>query len=220
MKDGYEEQGFGATRTGFGERPAVLVVDFQRGFTDPAQPLGGSPLVDAAVEATARLLRAARASELPVLQTYVAHQGEADALRWKIPAVISELRVGSPAAELDPRTFDPSHDLVVRKIAPSIFFGTPAAAILTRLGVDTAIVTGCNTSGCVRASVVDAFSHGFRVIVPRECCGDVERGPHEDSLRDVGRRYADVVGLDEVLAALAGYAAASRVEPLAGRASP
>lgn len=200
MKDGYEEQGFGETPIGWGGRPAVLVVDFQRGFTDSAQPLGGSPHVDAAVEATARLLKAARAAGVPVLQTYVAH-AEAEALRWKIPAVISALRPGTPAAELDPRTHAPS-DVVVRKIAPSIFFGTPAAAILTRWGADTVIVTGCNTSGCVRASVVDAFSHGFRVIVPRECCGDVEEGPHEANLRDVGRRYADVIGLDEALAAL------------------
>lgn len=207
MKDGYESQGFGATPVGFGARPAVLVVDFQLGFTDPAQPLGGSAHVDAAVEATAGLLRAARAAGAPVLQAYVAHD-ERDALRWKIPAVIASLRPGGEAARLDPRTFDPAHDVALRKIAPSIFFGTPAASILARHGVDTVVVTGCNTSGCVRASVVDAFSHGYRVIVPRECCGDVEPGPHEDALRDVGRRYADVVGADEAAEALAGSAGA------------
>lgn len=205
MKDGYESQGFGETPIGWGGRPAVLVVDFQRGFTDPGRPLGGSPHVEAAVEATARLLRVARAAGVPVLQTYVA-RAEAEALRWKISAVVSALRPGTAAAELDPRTHAPS-DVVVRKIAPSIFFGTPAAAILTRWGADTVIVTGCNTSGCVRASVVDAFSHGFRVIVPRECCGDVEAGPHEANLRDVGRRYADVIGVEEAMEALA---AASR----------
>ncbi|MEO1102332.1 MAG: isochorismatase family protein [Pseudomonadota bacterium] len=202
MSDDYERQGFGAATIGMGTRPAVLVVDFQLGFTSPDETLGGSPLVDAAVENTARLLAAARDRNLPVIQTYVAHSTGADALRWKIPAVVNEFTEGMPATKLDPRIYDPAHDVVVRKIAPSILFQTPAVQMLVRHKIDTTIVVGCNTSGCVRASIVDAFSYGFRVIVPRECCGDVEEGPHNDNLRDVGRRYADVMSLNEVIAAL------------------
>jgi len=209
MSDAYETAGFGATTIGFGKRPAVLVVDFQLGFTSPDQPLGGSPLVDAAVENTARLLKAARERGIPVIQTYVAHDKGSEALHWKIPAVVTDFMEGSEAARLDPRIYDPEYDVVVRKTAPSIMFQTPAIQMLTRNSIDTTIVVGCNTSGCVRASIVDAFSYGFRVIVPKDCCGDVEEGPHNDNLRDVGRRYADVMGLNEVIAALpAGLAPA------------
>ncbi|MEM7694058.1 MAG: isochorismatase family protein [Pseudomonadota bacterium] len=204
MSDAYEAQGFGETAIGFGERPAVLVVDFQLGFTSADQPLGGSPLVDSAVENASRLLMAARAAGVPVLQTYVGHRrggdgATADALFWKIPAVREAFDDGSEATKLDPRIHDPDHDVTVRKIAPSIFFGTPAIQFLTRHQIDTTIIVGCNTSGCVRASVVDAFSYGYRVIVPRDACGDVEEGPHEQSLTDVGRRYADVMTTNAVI---------------------
>ena len=207
MSDAYDDQGFGALSIGFGERPAVLVVDFQLGFTSADEPLGGSAMVDSAVEHAARLLSAARAAGVPVLQTYVAHMrggggATSDALRWKIPAVREGFDEGSEATRLDPRIHDPDHDVTVRKVAPSIFFGTPAVQFLTRHGIDTTIIVGCNTSGCVRASVVDAFSYGYRVIVARDACGDVDEGPHEQNLIDVGRRYADVVTTNEVIARL------------------
>lgn len=202
VDDKYEQQGFGSTSIGFGTRPAILVVDFQRAFTDASQPLGGSEMVERAVTNTASLLEVARSLKVPVIQTFVGHDGETDALHWKIPAVREGFRLGSVATEIDPRIHDPSHDIVVRKIAPSILFQTPAISSLIQWGIDTTIIVGCNTSGCVRASVVDAFSYGFRVIVPEECVGDVESGPHNDSLRDVGRRYADVMRLQDVLAAL------------------
>jgi len=202
MTDAYADSGFGANSIGFGTRPAVLVVDFQRGFTDPAEALGGSPLVDAAVENTARLLAAARERGIPVVQTYVAHSTTRDALHWKIPAVLTDFVEGMRATELDPRIYEPAYDVVVRKVAPSILFQTPAISFLTKERIDTTIIVGCNTSGCVRASIVDAFSFGYRVIVPRDCCGDVEEGPHLDNLRDVGRRYADIMTLDEVIMAL------------------
>ena len=202
MCDAYTSQGYGATAIGMGRRPAVLVVDFQLGFTSADQALGGSPLVDAAVENTARLLHCARERKLPIIQTYVAHDKADEALHWKIPAVLTDFFEGSTCTTLDPRIYDPSYDVVVRKTAPSILFQTPAIQLLTRNAIDTTLVVGCNTSGCVRASIVDAFSFGFRVIVPADCCGDVEEGPHNDNLRDVGRRYADVIGLNEVIAAL------------------
>ncbi|MEM0906324.1 MAG: isochorismatase family protein [Pseudomonadota bacterium] len=202
MTDQYDAIGYSQISVGFGKRPAILVVDFQMGFTDASLTMGGSPLVDSAVENTARLLASARERKIPVIQTYVAHTQGSEALRWKIPAVVEEFGEGAPATKLDPRIYDPDYDILVRKIAPSILFQTPAIQVLGRHNIDTTIIVGCNTSGCVRASIVDAFSYGFRVIVPRECCGDVEEGPHNDNLRDVGRRYADVVSLNEVMMAL------------------
>lgn len=204
MTDAYGARGFGSRRIGFGERPAVVVVDFQRGFTDAAFPLGGSPLVERAVTNTATLLGHARAAGLPVVSCFVAYHGPGDMPHWKIPAVLEEFRLGHPCTDLDPRVHDPAHDVVLVKRAPSIFFETGAAQVLVRNRCDTVVVTGCNTSGCVRASVVDAFSHGFRVIVPEPCVGDVDEGPHRANLTDIDRRYADVVDLATAITGLSG----------------
>lgn len=200
--DKYAALGFGAARIGFGERPAVAVVDFQAGFTDPRFPLGGSAQVAAAVERTVELLAAARAARAPVIHCYTVFCGPQDAPHWKIPSVVELFRHGHPSTALDARVFDRDYDIVVQKTGPSLFFQTPAISALVKQRVDTVIVAGCNTSGCVRATIVDAFSFGFRVAVPHECCGDVEDGPHWDNLRDVGRRYADVVTLPETIAYL------------------
>ena len=199
MNDGYQAIGFGATRIGFGERPGIAIVDFQTGFTEARYTLGGSPLVERAVGNTATLLAAARAARLPVASCYTAYSSAQDAPYWKIPTVMEEFRHGHPCTALDPRIHDPKYDAVFCKSGPSIFFQTAAVSFFVKQRVDTVIVVGCNTSGCIRASVIDAFSYGFRVIVPEPCVGDVEEGPHRDNLRDVGRRYADVVTLEEVL---------------------
>jgi maleamate amidohydrolase len=199
MDDDYARRGYGGRSIGFGPRIGIAVVDFQRAFTDPAFALGGSALTERAVVNTATLLRAARAARLPVVSCYTAYNGPADAPHWKIPPVLETLRHGSAAAELDPRIHDPAYDVVLCKGGPSIFFHTAAAPIFVKQQVDTIIVTGCTTSGCVRASVIDAFSYGFRVMVPEDCVGDVEEGPHFANLRDVGRRYADVIDLQACL---------------------
>lgn len=196
--DAYSAQGFGASEIGYGERFGILVVDFQRGFTEPQFTLGGSELVTRAVTNTEVLLADARSYGLPVIHAHQASCGERDMLNWKIPEVNKQFHEGNPETELDPRIYDPNYDVVVRKIAPSLLFQTPAVQYLIKERVDTVIVVGCNTSGCVRATVVDAFSYGFRVIVPEDCCGDVERGPHDANLQDVNRRYADVVTMDDV----------------------
>lgn len=194
----YEERGYGQNPVGFGDKPGIVVVDFQRAFTDPAFSTGGAPLVRRAVENTARLLKVARAAGVPVAACYMGYHSERDAPPWKV-AGIADLRDGQPGVELDPLISDPSYDYVLRKGAPSIFFNTPAAAFFAKNRVDTMIVTGCITSGCVRASVVDSFSLGFRTIVPEDCVGDHELAPHRDNLRDVERRYADVTSCDEVI---------------------
>ena len=127
----YEERGYGARPVGFGEKPGIAVVDFQRVFADPAFPTGGAPLVRRAVENTARLLKVARAAGVPVAACYMAYHSERDAPYWKAKG-IAELRDGHPGCELDPLIAGPTYDYLLRKSAPSIFFNTPAAAFSRR----------------------------------------------------------------------------------------
>lgn len=199
MTDTYKSIGFDAHRIGFGERPGFAVVDFQKGFTRPEFALGGRPMVERAVANSEKLLKAARAANLPVANCYTAYTSTRDMPYWKIAPVLKDFIHGHPSTELDERIYQPGYDTVICKTAPSIFFQTAITSFFIKERVDTVIVVGCNTSGCIRASINDAFSFGYRVIVPEPCVGDVEEGPHRDNLRDVGRRYADVVGLDEVL---------------------
>ena len=199
MTDTYRDIGYEATEIGFGARPGILVVDLQVGFTDPRFPLGGRPLVRRAVDNAARVLAAARRANLPVANCYTAYGSERDKPYWKIGPVRESFYEGDPCTEMEPRTADADYDYILRKSAPSIFFQTPVASFLTRNRVDTTIVMGCMTSGCIRASVVDSFSNGYRTMVPEDCVGDAEEGPHRDNLRDVGRRYADIVSAGRVL---------------------
>jgi maleamate amidohydrolase len=205
MSEVYAARGYGATPVGFGEKPGVVVVDFQRGFTDSAFPMGGAPMIDRAVENTVRVIRAAKAAGLPVAACVAAFDGPGAMPHWKV-APVRELMRGTPATELDPRIAAAEPDLVVAKVAPSIFFQTPVATYLTKERVDTVVVTGCVTSGCVRASIVDAFSLGFRTIVPEDCVGDHDEEPHRANLRDVERRYADISSAEAVIAEFARWA--------------
>ena len=198
MTDTYSRVGYGGLSIEAGKRPAILVVDLQTAFTDPQYPLGGLPMVHAATERTAALLKVARSRGVPVAKCYTAYESERDMPLWKIPAVREQFRYGHPCTDIDPRVHDPSHDFTFCKTGASIFFQTPLTTFLHRHGVDTVIVTGCTTSGCVRASIVDAFSWGYRVMVPEDCTGDADEGPHRDNLRDVGRRYAEVTTADAV----------------------
>ena len=201
MSDIYAQRGYGQKPMGFGEKPGLVVVDFQAGFTDPAFPMGGAAMVERAVLNTVRLMRVAKRACVPIIACVVAFDGPHGAPHWKIPPVY-DLLAGSPGTALDPRIAAEQPDVVLAKTAPSIFFGTAAGAILTRERVDTVIVTGCITSGCVRASITDAFSMGFRVQVPEDCVGDQDQVAHEQNLRDVGRRYADIIDADTAIAAI------------------
>jgi maleamate amidohydrolase len=198
MSDVYAARGYGARPVGFGEKPAVVVIDFQKGFTDPSFPMGSAPMVSSAVEKTVSVMHAAKKAGAPVIACVIAFDSKSAAPRWKVDPVL-DLMAGSVACELDERIAAAQPDVVLHKTAPSLFFGTPAGAILTRERIDTVIVTGCITSGCVRASIVDSFSLGFRTIVPEDCVGDHEPEPHQDNLRDVERRYADVCTADDVI---------------------
>ena len=207
MSDRYRDVGYASFDIGGGRRPAVLVVDFQTAFTDPRHPLGGLPLIHAARDRTAALLGVARTRRVPVAACYTAYCSQADMPLWKVKAVREEFFHGHPCTAMDPKIHHPDN-FTYCKNAPSMFFQTPLITFLVKQSVDTVIVTGCTTSGCVRATIVDAFSYGFRVLVAEECCGDAEPGPHRDTLRDVGRRYADVLPVSDVEAYLAGLVAA------------
>ncbi len=198
MEKSYAERGYSAKQIGFGEKIGIAVVDFQLAFTDPKFPTGGAPLVVRAVENTARMLKAARQAGVPVATCYICYHSERDAPHWKL-AGMTDLVEGHPGIKLDPAISDPSYDYVLRKTAPSMFFNTPAVAFFAKHRVDTIVVAGCITSGCVRASIVDSFSYGFRTIVPEDCVGDHDIEPHKANLRDVERRYCDVSTADEVI---------------------
>jgi maleamate amidohydrolase len=189
--DAYANVGYGSFDIGVGARPAVLVVDLQVAFTDPQYPLGGLPMIHRATERTAALLEVARSRGIPIAACYTAYGSERDMPLWKVKAVREDFFYGHPCTAMDPRIDHPSQ-FQYCKTGPSMFFQTPLITFLVRQNVDTVIVTGCTTSGCVRATIVDAFSLGYRVQVAEDCCGDAEEGPHRDALRDVGRRYADV----------------------------
>jgi maleamate amidohydrolase len=198
--DPWLARGYGQRAIDPGERPAVLVIDLQYAFTDPGFPLGGAPLIERAVERTAGLLQVARAAGVPIFQTVVAWRDDgSDIGLWpvKLP-ILREVTLGSRWAQVDERLWDDSDTLLVKKW-PSFFHGTPLHSLLTAAQRDTVIVTGCTTSGCVRATTVDAFSNGFRTLVPEDCVGDQGRDAHESNLRDVHRRYAEVTTADDAI---------------------
>jgi nicotinamidase-related amidase len=194
----------GLTRElGFGTSPAVVAVDFTRAFTEPGMPLAAD--FGAELEHTARLLARARAKGVPVYMTTVAYDDAdlADAGIWakKVPASTT-LRSGTPGAEIDPRLGRQPGDSVVNKKYASAFFGTDLSSRLTSRGVDTVLLCGCTTSGCVRATAVDGLQHGFRVMVVREAVGDRDPDAHLQSLLDMQQKYADVVSIEAVEAYL------------------
>ena len=199
--DIYEKQGFG-NRIGFGEKPALIVIDFINAFNDPEMFGGGS--IQSAIDHTEDLLGLARHLDLPVAFTshaYAADRSEDGVFNMKSPGLSKLLPNTHATAVVDQLSPRPG-ERVISKLYPSGFFATDLANWLAKRGVDTAIVTGCTTSGCVRATVVDAMGYGFRPIVPAECSGDRAQGPHEANLFDMDQKYADVMPLAEVRKAL------------------
>jgi len=190
-------------RLGFGQRPALLVIDFMRAYTDPASPFYGEGVV-AAVAASGALLGAARDTGIPVIHTRVEfHPSGADGGLFvqKIPA-LRKLVAGAPLGRFDPAVAPLPEELVLVKNYASAFFGTSLAATLTAQGIDTLLLAGCSTSGCIRATAIDGLQHGYRVIVPCDCVGDRHQGPHDANLFDINAKYGDVVPRDAVIAHL------------------
>lgn len=195
----FKQRGFGQ-KLGFGKRPALLIVDMVQAFTNPEMPLGAQ--LDAQIEAIQLLLRAAHDRGAPVIFSTVSYDDEnlkdAGIFGMKQKGS-SSLRAGTEGVRVDPRLdFRQTDSLLVKKYA-SCFFGTDLVSRLVTSGVDTLIITGCTTSGCVRASAVDACQIGFRPMVVREAVGDRSQSAHEQSLFDLNAKYADVVSLEETL---------------------
>jgi maleamate amidohydrolase len=185
-----------------GECPAVLVVDFSRGFTDPGCTMG-SDLTEE-VEETSRLLATAREREVPVIFTTIGFEPNLkDGSLWleKAPG-LRELIVGGRWVEIDPRLERRSEETVILKKGASAFFGTNLPSVLVSQGVDTVIMCGATTSGCIRATAVDLLQYGYPTLVPRECVGDRAQGPHEANLVDIQAKYADVVSVEDALSYL------------------
>ena len=192
----YQSKGF-AARSGYGKRPGLLIVDYMTGFTDPNSPLGGD--FSSQLDATNDLLDSFRRAALPVVYTVIEYDADfrdAGVFIKKVPSLSVLLR-GSPMCEIDDKIKPQPGEYIVSKKFASSFFGTNLDTYFRNHGVDTVVIVGCTTSGCVRASAIDSLQHGFQTIVVREGCGDRAEGPHEANLFDMDAKYADVVTLSE-----------------------
>lgn len=186
-------------RIGFGRKPALILIDFVQAYFEPSSPLYAG--VDAALASALRIRVAARAKAMPVILTgVVLHPSGLDGGRFFQKAKpLASFTAGNPLGAW-PEGLEPYPDeFVVTKQYPSAFFGTSLAPLLVSMGVDNVILTGLTTSGCVRASCVDAMSHGFITTVVSEACGDRHPAPHEANLFDMNAKYADVVSEAEIL---------------------
>lgn len=199
-------------RFGFGEKLAIVNVDPQQAYTRPDLfPRTGYITDPRQIEHIDAISQAARAKGLPVVWTRVAYMANAaDAGVWgtrtDTPDSLQNIKYGSERHAFDDRlTIDERVDAVYTKRMPSAFFETPLASFLTWHRVDTVVVTGGSTSGCVRATAVDALSHGYRTIVPVECCADKHESYHFANLTDLLIKYADVVSVSEVYEAIGRY---------------
>ena len=209
--ESYKSKGF-ASRSGYGKRPGLLIVDFINGFTDPKSPLGGN--FDSQLDATNALLDAFRAQALPIAYTVVEYEHDyrdAGVFIEKVPS-LAVLKKGSHMVEVDDRIKPLPGEYIVSKRYASSFFGTNLDTWFRNNGVDTCVIVGCTTSGCVRASAVDSLQYGYRTVVVRDGCGDRAEGPHEANLFDIDAKYGDVISLEECLAYVGGLSAATAAE--------
>ena len=195
----YTQRGYRHS-VGPGVRPALIVIDFSKAFTSGKSEFPGGQFA-AEVAATRQLIEAMRARH-PVIYTTIAYAPDLeDAGYWahKVPW-LAACRQGSPLVDIEPALGALPSEPVITKKYPSAFFGTDLHRMLQRDGVDTLLIAGCTTSVCVRATALDAMQHGYRPILVREAVGDFHPAIHALHLADVGARYGDVMGLQEVLA--------------------
>jgi maleamate amidohydrolase len=194
----YSRQGFGTPlplKAPFG----LLIVDFVNGFADPAVLGGGN--IPEAIAQTRHLLAHARAQGWPVAHSRIVFSdddADSNIFCLKVPAMLA-LKEHSRNSAIVPELAPAAGEYVVRKSTPSAFFGTMLAPWLAQRGVQTLLVAGCVTSGCVRASVVDAMQAGFRPLVVSDCCGDRALGPHDANLFDMAQKYAAVMPLAQAI---------------------
>ncbi len=196
--DIYRRQGFGK-ESGWGDNPALLVIDFVNAFT-VADQFGGGDIVDA-VNNTKALLAKTREVGLPIVFTRIVYAGDGSdtgVFCLKVPGLRS-LTEDATESQVVSDLAPAKGEYVLARTQPSAFFGTGLADWLAARRVDTVLVTGCTTSGCVRASVVDSMSHNFRTIVVTDCVGDRAVAPHEANLFDMAQKYADLMTAQEVI---------------------
>ncbi|MBB2944433.1 maleamate amidohydrolase [Actinoplanes lutulentus] len=207
LDDDYATAGF-ARRLGWGKRPAILLVDPALAYTAPDSPLF-LETGQAAAEAMAELATTARASGIPVIWTTVRFAdescSEAPLFAAKVPA-LKVFAEGNKLGDFAPPLKPAPGEFVVVKHYASAFAGTSLAAWLASHSIDTLVIGGYSTSGCIRASALDALQHGFRPIVVRDACADRATAPHESNLFDLNAKYADVVTLSDTVPLLLSYA--------------
>jgi maleamate amidohydrolase len=186
---------------GLGQSPALLIVDVIKGFTDPDCPLGSEATL--VVEANCQLMDMFHSNHWPVYLTTVVYDNDdqASVFRARVPA-LNVLKRGSHWCDIDPRLPLSSSDTIIEKTHASAFHGTNLADQLRNEGIDSLVVTGLTTSGCVRASAVDGLQHNFKVVVPEEATGDRDPSAHEANLYDLNAKYVDVIPLDTALSLL------------------
>ena len=214
LADNYAGGGFGRALEP-GRRPALIIVDFVMAYLQPGSPLYAG--VEATRDSAAQLLRMARTAGIPVLHTNVRFQAggrDGGVFFRKLPALGCFADGADPAlARFDPALEPAAGETVITKQYASAFFGTTLAPTLTALGVDTLLIAGVSTSGCIRATALDACQHGFIPWVVREAVGDRHPAPHEANLFDLQAKYAEVVTLETVGRYLSGLSAATPARP-------
>ena len=186
-------------RLGFGQRPALILVDFVKAYFDEDCALYAG--VEDALESALRVREHAWAAGIPVIYTNVVYyeEGRDGGVFFRKVPVLKNFLVGNPMGEW-PSGLQPADDeLVISKQYPSAFFGTSLASSLHSMDIDTLIITGVTTSGCIRATCVDTMSHGFIPIVVEDACGDRHESPHQANLFDMNAKYADVVDEAEAI---------------------
>ncbi len=194
-------------RFGFGRRAALVNIDVQCAYTEPQTYVTAYETDPDQIAHMNALAKAVRSRDWPVVWTYVAYLPSGEdcgvwGTRSDTPDSLQNIKEGSPRAMLDPRTERAATDIIINKRMASAFFETNLRSLLTFHGIDTVIVTGGSTSGCVRATVVDGLSCGYRMIVPEECTADRHESPHFANLYDMAVKYADVLPVAEVLDAI------------------
>ena len=201
LDQNYEKAGYHAKQT-YGSKPALLLVDFAHAYFDPDAPLyGGEGCISARAHAM-RLAEGARGAGVPVIFTEVKYQpggGDGGAFYAKVPA-LSCFDDGRDTQKLAEGLEVKDGDLMVTKQYPSAFFGTSLTATLMFNKIDTLIIGGLTTSGCVRATCIDSISSGFVTLIAHEACGDRAEGPHEANLFDMSAKYADLIGTEDAIA--------------------
>jgi maleamate amidohydrolase len=193
-------------RLGFGKKSVIVVIDLLQGYTTEGSPLYAPGVVEC-VKEVPEVLDLAREKGISIIHTrvlYNPHNYEDGGMWVKKAPVLKDLVPGNPYAEFCPEVEPPEGETIIVKHYASVFFGTSLSSMLAAQGADTVIILGCTTSGCIRASAVDAVQHGYRPIVVRECVGDRHEGPHEANLFDINAKYGDVISKNEVLEYLNG----------------